>query len=256
MRLALIPTLNLQRELLSQPRTMERFYNYLAIITGGGDDIVTPIVSLNPMGREHNVVKIDELLAIDAEDVAAEALAEANARVAHLELVRRLSLVVTDNLGGLWSNRHLIEFAGCYPQKLPKKKVIGKGFYEVNVLVSETWTTSAVRALVLRSAYRLAHMHVHGLPKTLGAVMRQEGRAMRFAGMTPTLPDDDLDYSRHVLGPHLSATETPILMTALFGDEAAHAFGYPPLGLSPRAGMEVALAEAMNESLMPEGFLR
>ncbi|MGQ0601028.1 MAG: hypothetical protein ACT4QE_04940 [Anaerolineales bacterium] len=255
MKLELAPTLHLQRELFAQPRTMERFYNYLATLTGGGDDIVTPIISMNPMGREHNLAKIDELLAINAEEVATEALAEANERLAHIELVRRLSLVITDNLGGLWSNRHLIEFSACCPQKIPKKTVIVRGFYEVNLLVSETWTPGAIRQTVLRVAYRLAHMQVYGLPKTIEEAMRQEGRALRFAGVTPAFAPDELDYSRHVLSPYRAATSMPVMMAALFGDEAAHALGYEPFGLSSRAGLEVALAEALADPVTAEAAL-
>jgi len=255
MQLEIIPTLHLQRELLSQPRNMERFYNYLATITGGHDDIEVPIVSLNPMGREHNVAKIDELLAFDAEKVAAQVVEEANARLVQIELSRRLSLVIVDNLGGLWSNRHLIEFSYCCPQKIPKKTVIKQGFYEVGLFVSEIWTAEALRQTLLRVAYRLAHMHVYGLPKTVQHVMRQEGRALRFAGAPLTFAPDEMEYSRHVLAPHREAADMPSMMAALFGDEAAHAFGYPPLGLSPRAGLEVALAEALTEIQTPEASL-
>ena len=104
-------------------------------------------------------------------------------------------------------------------------------------------------------AYRLAYWQMRLAPKTLGEVMTQEGLAMRFAGLSLILPADDLDYSRHVLAPHRSATETAILMPALFGDEAAREFGYAPLGLSPRAGLEVALSEALAGQLTPEGAL-
>jgi hypothetical protein len=36
-------------------------------------------------------------------------------------------------------------------------------------------------------------------------------------------------------------------MACLFGDVAAHALGYPPQGLSPRAGLALALYDARKK---------
>ena len=75
MKLELFPTLHIQREFFAKPRELARFWDYLGLLSDG-DDIVTPINSLNPMGREHNAAKVEELIAIEAEAVAAQALAE------------------------------------------------------------------------------------------------------------------------------------------------------------------------------------
>jgi hypothetical protein len=41
----------------------------------------------------------------------------------------------------------------------------------------------------------------------------------------------------------------------MYGDEAAISVGYPPLGLSPRAGFQVALADALAERRDPVAVL-
>ena len=76
-------------------------------------------------------------------------------------------------------------------------------------------------------------------------MLAQEGHVMAMAGCSePSLDAADLDYTREVLQPHLQATDLPTLIPCLFGDPAAHALGYPPQGLSPRAGLALALSEA------------
>jgi hypothetical protein len=47
-----------------------------------------------------------------------------------------------------------------------------------------------------------------------------------------------------VITPHLFATNRATVMASLFGDAAANALGYPPQGLSDRAGLALALSEA------------
>ena len=253
MKLDLFPTLQIQREFFAKPREIARFWEYLGILSDG-DDIVTPINSLNPMGREHNAAMVEELIAIDAEAVATQALAEAEQRLPNAPGAFKFSLVVSDDLRGMWSNRT----SGELSRRVPGAKLdnaLKRGFIEISCWVSQQWSPEMIRQEVLMMAYRLAYWQMRTAPKTLDEVMTQEGLAMRFAGLSLSMPADDLDYSRHVLAPYRAATETAILMPALFGDEAAREFGYAPLGLSPRAGLEVALAEALAVQLTPEGAL-
>ena len=57
----------------------------------------------------------------------------------------------------------------------------------------------------------------------------------------PTLDPDDLEYTRAVLAPLLDRDDYPTCFAAMMGDAAAIKQGYPPLGLSPRAGQALAL---------------
>ena len=49
---------------------------------------------------------------------------------------------------------------------------------------------------------------------------------------------------RTVIAPHLEASDRATVMACLFGDTAATALGYPPHGLSERAGFALALHDA------------
>jgi hypothetical protein len=60
------------------------------------------------------------------------------------------------------------------------------------------------------------------------------------------LDDVDLAYTAQVIKPHLDTTDYPTLFACLYGDGAANSVGYPPLGLSERAGFALALEEARS----------
>ena len=65
---------------------------------------------------------------------------------------------------------------------------------------------------------------------------------MAAAGCTdPMLDPDDLEYTREVLVPFLGATDKRTIMECLFGDEPGSTLGFTPRGLSPWAGLALAL---------------
>ena len=68
-----IPLLQIQRDLHDLPRGMERFHEYLRVMVNAeGDDLeLAPLVSMNPMGREHVAARLDEVLALGAEQIGA-----------------------------------------------------------------------------------------------------------------------------------------------------------------------------------------
>ena len=105
---------------------------------------------------------LDELLAFDADGVAARAIAEAAPKLAHLPGAFKIGLAIADDLKGGWTNRYASEFSSRF---------------EIKPILKRGWLTG-------------------------------------------------------------------VLMMCLFGDETAHSLGYPPQGLSPRAGFALALHEA------------
>jgi hypothetical protein len=62
----------------------------------------------------------------------------------------------------------------------------------------------------------------------------------------PTLDAEDIAYTREVLIPHLGVVDTRTCIECLFGDAAARTLGFTPRGLSPWAGLALALQDARN----------
>lgn len=250
MRIEFVPLLTVQRQIYSIPRGTERFRNYLrTLVDATGDDVeFPPLVAINPMARDHVPTMIDALIALEADAIAAQALAEADADlVEHAgksanALTFRSSLVVDDdfNRGG-WSFTMEYDMRmGCNPK--------GKRFWVTGVLwSSETPPTArAVRESVLTAAYRAAYVLAHGRPRNLRDLLAQEGRTLTRAGCAApaaglynqVAPDEsEIEYTREILNDYLDHNEMGILIAAMFGDNAARELGYRPLGLSDWAGL-------------------
>jgi hypothetical protein len=251
MQLDYMPLLQVQRDLYGIPRGMERFRTYLrTIVKEDGTDVeLTPLVAMNPMAREHVKDLLDALLAIDADEIGARAVAEASAALADVPGRHRAALVVADDLKGGWTNRYASEFDHRFgPDHLRPRtgaRALAR-FWVTGILwSSEPPSARAAREAMLTAAYRAAYRHQHGPAVTLRAMMAQEGQAMARAGCTlPELDADDLGYTREVIAPLLDAGDKRTIIECLFGDAAGASLGLSPRGLSPWAGLALALHEA------------
>jgi hypothetical protein len=257
--LTLVPLLEMQRDLYAMPRNMARFRHYLWLISEGTDRAVRPpLIALNPMAKAKAPAGVDALLALDAEAVTADALAEFEGRLPGALPDLRLSLVVCDDVEGSWTDRAFAEI-GLWFAPLSETRTypkVDKDWTSVPVWTSETPTRDLVRGETLATLYRLAYRSRHGTARTLRDMMTQEGRAAVFAGATgPVLGADDLAYSGAVIGPYLDATHMPVYYPCLYGDASARAVGYTPLGLSPRAGYAVGRSDAIRDGTPPERFV-
>ena len=256
MKLSLLPLLQIQRDLYAMPRGMERFREYIKTMTDPDTgDLALPLVAMNPMGKDHIPALIDEYIALDAERIASGAIdgvrrggsfLSAEVRSAKVEdppadREYRVGLVVSDDLKGGWTNRWASEFS----HRLESGAFLKRGFITALLWTSEPASESRVRDAVLTSIHRAEYLQSHPAPKTLRGMLEQEGYAMARAGCTtPALDADDLAYTRTVIEPHLDAHDRATVIPCLFGDGAAAALGYPPQGLSERAGFALALHDA------------
>jgi hypothetical protein len=254
MVLSFVPLLRVQRELYALPRGMERFREYIRTMTDAETgDLALPLVAMNPMGRDHVPALIDDYLALGAEEIAAGAVRSAFAPAPHspagasADHTRfRVGLVVADDLKGGWTNRWASEFS----HRIESQAILKRGWLVGVLWTSEAASAQHVRDAVLTSIYRADYLQTHAAPQTLGEMLDQEGDAMARAGCTtPQLDDDDLAYTRSVIAPQLGATDRATVIACLFGDTAAKALGYPPQGLSERAGLALALSHARTETL-------
>ena len=253
MKLSFFPLLKIQRDLYAMPRGMERFREYIkTMVDAETGDLALPLVAMNPMGKDHVPGLIDDYLALGAEEIAEEAVREVAAKAPALRTdVRgatasavaeyRVALVVSDDLKGGWTNR----WASEYAHRIEGAAISKRGWLVGILWTSEPASVHNVREAVLTSIHRAAYLQTHAAPTTLGEMLDQEGYAMARAGCTtPQLDDDDLAYTRSVITPHLGATDRATVIACMFGDRAAAALGYPPQGLSDRAGLALALSSA------------
>lgn len=241
--LDLIPLLDIQRELYDMPRGAQRFQAYLrTLVDEETGDLALPLVNMNPMGKDHLPAHLDALRAFGAEDIARQVIEDVVPAVDDVDGHYTVGLVVADDAHGGWTNRYCSEYSHRFE---------GRALTKRGWIVAQLWTGDApspdvVRAETATAIHRLAHIRRRGPAATLGDMLEQEGTAMAAAGCPgPRLDLEDLTYTREVLAPFLGATDRATVIACLFGDDAAHALGYRAHGLSPRAGLALALHDGL-----------
>jgi len=252
-----VPLLPVQQGLQALPRNYARFQQYLRTVMnadGTGPEL-TPLLLANPMGKDHVTALLDTLIALDADGIAARSAVEASADLAGEPGDFDAGLVVVDDLMGGWTNRYAAEYtirfqSGPPPESPPawmtRRWVFGA------LWSSESPTEQAVRTAMRAAIYRMAYVQRHGLARTLRDKLIQEGQVMAAAGCTgPTLDMDDLAYTREVLIPYLHADDMRTAIECLFGDAAGSTLGFTPRGLSPWAGIALALHDAQPNQPRP-----
>ncbi|HEX3149994.1 MAG TPA: hypothetical protein VHR66_18095 [Gemmataceae bacterium] len=244
MNLTYTPLLPIQRRLQTLPRDRERFKTYLRTIsnTDGTDIDLLPMLAMNPMGKEHVTALVDELMSMDADGIAARAVADLANEHADLPGDYRAALIVADDLMGGWTNRWAYEFDFRVGYGPGAKRFWGP----FGILwSSEPASVGRVKVAIRTAVYRTAYMQRHGRPSTLREIMIQEGRIMAQADCVgPMLEAEDMEHTRELLVPFLDASDKRTIIECLFGDAAGATLGFTPRGLSPWAGIALALHDA------------
>jgi hypothetical protein len=281
MNLDYVPLLRVMREIQGIPRGqppdfngMKRFRHFVRRVfprkrNGEIDEnalLLIPLLAINPMAKDHVTALLDAYLAMDADGIGARVAAEVAARYADVPGDFKVGLIVLDDLMGAGTNRYENEFAFRFgATQLPsssgprKRSRWLKDWWLTGVLwSSEAASERAVREAILTAVHRVAYRHQHGPARTLRQMLAQEGQVMALAGCSdPTLDAEDTAYTREVLIPYFDADDLRTCIECLFGDAAARTLGFTPRGLSPWAGLALALHDARsNPTLQPTGPAR
>lgn len=241
-----VPLLHHLEELYQRPRDLTRFRAYLAkVLNAQGDDVeLFPLIAANPMAKEHALAYVRQLLALEAEALAQAAMEEAAQQLPAVQAQLKVSLTVLDDAKGGWTHRYTTQ-KGLWGLSERELALAHRyGWVSIPCWTSERPSPEYIRQQTRLHLYQAAWSYHRPMPKTLREILIYEGQALAFAGVAQWLDEEELAYTRVVLEPHLDSTHHPTLLVALEGDPAAQALGYPPLGLSPKAGLALALALA------------
>jgi hypothetical protein len=258
MRFSFVPTLQIMRDLYTMPRDQSRFDAYLQAVIGGAqktaDVALPPLIAANPMAREHMLEFVEAWMTRGADQHAAQTLEDANRKLGHVlpEHAVKLGLVAMDDLRGGWTNRFLSDVPLRFNLTfLPE----GTPWATVPLWVSEPVSLENLGRTILETVYRVAYVHLYPKARTLSEMMHQEGFSSAFAGQKPRPDAEELDYTRMVIEPLRDTLDYPVQFACLYGDEAATSVGYAPQRLSERAGLQVALANALESGIDPVQML-
>ena len=246
MLLEYVPLLQLQRDLYTIPRGGTRFRAYLrTMIDPHTRDLRLPLVNMNPMGKDHVPRLIDELLSLDADAVARNAVERAATEHRTVAGSFRVALVAVDDSGGGWTNR----YTNDYTNRFGTWPLLSRGWLTATAWTADLPSRARVREEAATVVHRAAYLLAHGEALSLGEMLAQEGYAMARAGCRqPALEADEMAYTRESLQPLLLRRDRPTVMACLYGDGAAQSLGYPPQGLGDYAGLALALHQARAEA--------
>jgi hypothetical protein len=250
------PVLQACRDIYDLEAVMARYHAYVRLMTEARGELL-PLGAFSPMGKRQQGF-LDALLAHDAE-AHAQAVADAALAELRASTTYRVALVVVDEPRNGWTQRHLTDAEWRFPasNSMPKQntpRIPGAVWASVQLWTTEfagrdrprggehlrEYVAVETRAALARAEYQQRH----GPPGTLAEMLAQEGVVLRFSGEHIVLSGEDLEYTQAVLKPYMENKEYPINFAAFYGDEAAKAVGFAPLGVSERAGFALALANA------------
>ncbi len=244
------PMLKTLLEVYRIPVGKERFDAYMNATIAGAtraqDVACPPLVMANPMAKVHANQQLETWLELGAEEELVRILEEANTTFSKLEfeVLVHVGLTLVDDLKGGWTDSILTDWGLRFPEKINPKWVC------VPLWTKYPQTLEILRTNTKMAVGRFVWQTQHGTPSTLREMLAQEGYAQAFAGEKVGMPREDLAYTQAVLEPLLEHTDKPTLLAALYGDDAAKHVGYPVLGLSDNAGLELALAQRQGSSII------
>ncbi len=246
MQLEYVPLLEKAREFYLLPRNLDRFQAYLRIIADDARENLklVPFVAMNPMAKDHVRSHLETYLALGAEEIAAEAVREMEPLLEEMPGRFHVGMVIPDDVAGGWTNRYATEHGYRCPAEVRCQTY---DWITVYLWAGDEPTERGVREAVKSCLFRCLYLHRHGFAKTLREKLAQEGWVMANAGCdAPALDVEDLEYSRYVIEPFLDTTDMRTAIECMFGDAAGKTLGFTPRGLSPYAGLALALHDAKS----------
>ena len=239
----LLKVLELIRDLYRMPRDRTRFAHYLRLLQGpNGDEMELPIAGFNPMGKALALQKLEELLALDAEERAIPILAQANRTlIATEKRTIRVALNLIDDVEGAWSNF----YATHYKNKFEPEGLLNRNFCTPVFWTSESVTTDIIDRRIKEQVYRTLYWLAHGTPATLRACVEQEVYVQRHGG-APTVQADAAVLARmkEYYEQHNDTTDYARLLNFFYGDEASRTLNYAEYGIPPNGGFAYAASLA------------
>lgn len=229
-----VPTLAHMAAIYRLPRDggprSERFKAYVPLAR-----TVPGLPAYNPMAGDRARTTVEELLALDAEHLAAAAAGEVAQACGYAGAIE-LAVVVASP--GMWTDRLATEIQSV----TSVERSPGQGM--VTFWSGEEVTAAGVEGAARGEVVRVMRTALHAAPRTLGALLEREGLALAAGPSAQPLTEDEGDRVRQVLADHWASTEPGVVAAALFGDEAASQMGWQTLGVCVRGGLRWGAAQA------------
>ena len=216
-----IPTLDLIKELYESPMSPNRFDRYLRLLQGSeAKDLMLPIAGFNPMAKPTVLEKVNELIALRAEDLVEDVIrALIQKSIIDSELTLGLAINVGDDIGGSWTTRYQTDYESKYRIKPMLKRNFCILFFWSSESYNRHLIEKRIKAYILRYIYQLEH----GSPQTLQDHINIESFVYSALGLNAPLLDNS---AKSYLEQRKNTTSHPEIFNFLYGDDASIHMGY------------------------------
>jgi len=230
--IAVVPTLATMAEIYRLPReggaASPRFKRYVELVPRSYE-----LTAYNPMAGPHALETTEQLLAVHAEEIAFDAASE----VADLcNYPDPITLAVVLCAPGAWTDRLATEIQHRTAGRPPS----GRGL--VLHWTRETPTAAQIRREAIAEAVRVMAVAVLGRSESVTSVLHREGLAYALGGNPygPVTAEDEhaVRDAVDVLG---SSEQMSDMTAVLYGDPAATALGWTPVGIGEHGGYRWAI---------------
>lgn len=239
MKFELIQVLDKIRKLYQLPRTKKRFEKYLHLLQGDTkEDLLLPIAAFNPMGKELAKEQLEQLIQLNAEDLAAAELDKINLAIKRKSnRTIQVALNLVDDVDGSWSNAYTTDFKSKFEfQSLLKRNFCTPIFWTSESL-TETLISQRTRAYSLRTFFWANHQ----TPETLQDLVEQE--VFVQSNMANTMQQwNETDFAdvENFYQANKHSTSYHLLFNFFYGDQASKRLEYMPYGMKENGGFEYA----------------
>lgn len=236
-----LPLLEQMKGFYELPRDRQRFDTYLDMLVGPNrKDIVLPIASFNPMGKDVVLDKIDELQDLEAESLMAAVVRKINLKPfgAFVPTIT-VALNLVDDIGGAWSNHSTTD----YTSKFDNLGMLKRNFCLPYFWTSEEYSAEEIRRRTEEDLYRAIYGLTNGKPESLQQHLEQE---VFVQEQTSVMVPDRMDESEaqemeRLLAQHgPETTDYNTIFNFFYGDAACEVLNYPCYGVSDMAGFRYA----------------
>src|SRR5215467_14581465 len=205
-----------------------RFKRYLALVPRRYE-----LVAYNPMAGPHALETTEQLLAINAEAVALEAAREAASLCSYRDPI---TLAVVLCAPGAWTDRLTTEIEYRTSRRPPS----GHGL--ILHWTRETPTAEQIRREAIAEAVRVMVVALRAGGESVASMLHREGLAYALGGNPygPVTAEDEhaVGDAVDVLG---SSKQMSDMTAVLYGDPAATALGWTPVGIGEHGGYRWAI---------------
>lgn len=239
MKFKLLKILPKIRKLYNLPRTKKRFDAYLQLLQGTSKkEMIVPIAGYNPMGKDLAVEKLEQLIALQAEELLEKELQKFNKTLeSKNHRIIQVAINLADDVEGAWSNQYTTD----YKSKFEIAALLKRNFCTPYFWTSENLTEAIITKRVRAYLYRTLFWIEKGAPETLAQAVEQETYVQKHVNdADSSITENDFSAIEQFYRQYMKSTDYAIKFNFFYGDKASKQLEYPSYGIKEMEGFKYA----------------